>query len=162
MFPCWDEPVFKAVFQLSMKTRKENTVISNMPVFAEIPLGADERFVIFEKTPPMASYLVFLTNGKFEWLEDEIAGVKIRILTTTGKKELGRYALEVTKKLLPYYNEYFAIPCPLSKLDQIAFPSGFGGATENWGGIAYNEDTLLFDPETSYESTRQDLFGDRS
>ena len=158
VFPCWDEPVFKAVFQLSMKTRKENTVISNMPVFAEIPLGADERFVIFEKTPPMASYLVFLTNGKFEWLEDEIAGVKIRILTTTGKKELGRYALEVTKKLLPYYNEYFAIPCPLPKLDQIAFPSGFGGAMENWGGIAYNEDTLLFDPETSSDTTRQKIF----
>ena len=54
--------------------------------------------MIFEKTPPMASYLVLLTCGKFEWLEDEVAGIKLRIMTTTGKKEFGRYALEVTKK----------------------------------------------------------------
>ena len=158
VFPCWDEPVFRAIFQLSVKARKENTVVSNMPVFVEVSFGAEEKIVIFEKTPPMASYLAFLACGKFEWLEDEVAGVKLRIMTTTGKKEFGRYALEATKKLLEYYNDYFAVPYPLPKLDQLAFPSGFGGAMENWGGITYNEDALLFDPETSSESTRQKIF----
>jgi aminopeptidase N len=158
VFPCWDEPAFRAIFQLSVKTRKENTVVSNMPVFVEVSFGADEKMVIFEKTPPMASYLALLACGKFEWLEDEVAGVKLRIMTTTGKKEFGRYALEVTKKLLEYYNDYFAVPYPLPKLDQLAFPSGFGGAMENWGGITYNEDALLFDPETSSESTKQKIF----
>jgi len=158
VFPCWDEPVFRAIFQLSVKASKENTVVSNMPVFVEMSFGADEKIVIFEKTPPMASYLVLLTCGKFEWLEDEVAGIKLRIMTTTGKKEFGRYALEVTKKLLEYYNDYFAVPYPLPKLDQLAFPSGFGGATENWGGITYNEDALLFDPVTSSEATRQKIF----
>ena len=158
VFPCWDEPVFRAIFQLSVKARKENTVVSNMPVFVEVSFGADEKIVIFEKTPPMASYLVLLTCGKFEWLEDEVAGIKLRIMTTTGKKEFGRYALEVTKKLLEYYNDYFAVPYPLPKLDQLAFPSGFGGAMENWGGITYNEDALLFDPVTSSEATRQKIF----
>jgi len=158
VFPCWDEPVFRAIFQLSVKVRKENTVISNMPVFVEMPFEADEKIVIFEKTPPMASYLVVLACGKFEWLEGEVAGVKLRIMTTIGKKEFGRYALEVTKKLLAYYNDYFAVPYPLPKLDQLAFPSGFGGAMANWGGITYSEDALLFDPETSSESTRQTIF----
>ncbi len=129
-----------------------------MPVFVEVPFGADEKIVIFEKTPPMASYLALLACGKFEWLEDEVAGVKLRIVTTTGKKEFGRYALEVTKKLLAYYNDYFAVPYPLPKLDQLAFPSGFDGAMENWGGITYNEDALLFDPETSSEATKQKIF----
>src|SRR3984893_3434532 len=158
VFPCWDEPVFRAIFQLSVKARKENTVVSNMPVFVEVSFGEDEKIVIFEKTPPMASYLVLLTCGKFEWLEDEVAGIKLRIMTTAGKKEFGRYALEITKKLLEYYNDYFAVPYPLPKLDQLAFPSGFGGAMENWGGITYNEDAVLFDPETSSESTRQTIF----
>jgi len=158
VFPCWDEPVFRAIFQLSVKAKKENTVVSNMPVFVEVSFGADEKIVIFEKTPPMASYLALLACGKLEWLEDEVAGVKLRIMTTTGKKEFGRYALEATKKLLEYYNDYFSVPYPLPKLDQLAFPSGFGSAMENWGGITYNEDALLFDPVTSSEATRQKIF----
>jgi aminopeptidase N len=158
VFPCWDEPVFRAVFQLSVKTRKENTVVSNMPIFVEVAFGMEEKIVVFEKTPPMASYLALLTCGKFEWLEDEAAGVKLRIMTTPGKKDFGRYALEVTKKLLDYYSDYFAIRYPLPKLDQLAFPSGFAGAMENWGGVTYNEDALLFDPLTSSETTRQQIF----
>jgi aminopeptidase N len=158
VFPSWDEPAFKATFQLSVKTDQKNTVVSNMPVFVEIPFGADEKLVIFGKTPPMASYLALLACGKFEWVEDKVAGVKLRIMTTPGKKEFGRYALEVTKKLLAYYDDYFAVPFPLPKLDQLAFPSGFGGAMENWGGVTYDEDLLLFDPEKSSEDTRQKIF----
>ena len=159
VFPCWDEPVFKATFHFSVKTAKENTVVSNMPVFVEMPFGVDEKIVVFERTPPMASYLALVACGKFEWLEDNIAGVKLRIMTTAGKKEFAAYALEVTKKLLTYFNDYFALPYPLPKLDQIALPSGFDDdATGNWGGITYSEDAVLFDPETNSESTKQKIF----
>ena len=158
VFPCWDEPVFRAVFQLTVKTKRENTVMSNMPVASEQPLGPDEKLVTFDRTPAMASYLFVLACGKLEWVEDEVAGVKLRIITTPGKKELGRYALEVTKEILPYYNEYFGIPYPLPKLDQIALPSGFGGAMENWGGITYNEDLLLFNPQASSDLAKQRIF----
>jgi aminopeptidase N len=158
VFPCWDEPVFKAIFQFSVKTANENTVVSNMPVFVEMPFGVEQKVVVFERTPPMASYLALVACGKFEWLEDGVAGVKLRIMTTTGKKEFARYALEVTKKLLTYYNDYFAVPYPLPKLDQIALPSGFDGTTGNWGGITYSEEAVLFDPETSSESNKERIF----
>jgi aminopeptidase N len=158
LFPCWDEPVFRALFQLTVKAKKEDTVISNMPVVSEQALGPDEKLVTFDRTPAMASYLFVLACGKLEWLEDEVAGVKLRIVATPGKKELGRYALEVTKKILPFYNEYFGVPYPLPKLDQIALPSGFGGAMENWGGITYNEDVLLFDPHASSDVVKQRIF----
>ena len=97
-----------------------------MPILVEQPLGPDQKIVVFEKTPLIASDMVFLVCGKLEWLEDEVAGVKLRIVTTPGKKEWGTYAMEVTKQLLPYFTDYFAIPFPLSKLDQIAFPSDAG------------------------------------
>jgi aminopeptidase N len=158
LFPCWDEPAFRADYQLTVKAKKEDTVISNMPVATEQPLGPEEKLVTFDRTPAMASYLFVLTCGKLEWVEDEVAGVKLRILATPGKKELGRYALEVTKEVLPYYNEYFGVPYPLPKLDQIALPSGFGGAMENWGGITYNEDLLLFDPHASSDLAKQHIF----
>jgi aminopeptidase N len=158
LFPCWDEPTFRATYQLTVKAKKEDTVMSNMPLVGEQPLGPDEKLVTFDRTPAMASYLFVLACGKLEWLEDEVAGVKLRILATPGKKELGRYALEVTKKILPYYNEYFGVQYPLPKLDQIALPSGFGGAMENWGGITYNEDLLLFDPHASSDLAKQRIF----
>ena len=121
IFPCWDESTFRATFQLSVKTGKENTVISNMPVFVEHPLGPDQKIVVFEKTPLIASDMVLLVCGKLEWLDDEVAGVKLRIVTTPGKKELGKYAMEVTKQLLTYFSNYFAIPFPLSKAGSDSF-----------------------------------------
>jgi len=88
-------------------------------------------------------------------LEGQAEGVRIRVITTEGRKEQGRYALDATKKLLTYYNRYFGIKYPLPKLDQIAIPGGFSGAMENWGGLTYNESLLLFDPRTSSLQTKQ-------
>ncbi len=158
MFPCWDEPAFRASFDLTVVLPKRFKAVSNMPIEKEQSLPGDLKETHFTKTPPMASYLVVLAAGEFEELRDEAEGVQLRIITTEGKKEQGRYALDATKKLLAYYNQYFGIKYPLPKLDQIAVPGGFDGAMENWGGITYNESVLLFDPKTSSEQTRRNIF----
>jgi aminopeptidase N len=158
VFPCWDEPSFRATFQLSVRTRAEYTAISNTPVFAEHALGPDEKIVVFEPTPSVPSYLVVLACGRFEWLEDDIRGVKLRILTTAGKKEFGRYAMEVTKQVLPYFSDYCGIPYSLGKLDQIGLPGDISGAMENWGGITYSEELLLYDPANNSDAAREKVF----
>jgi aminopeptidase N len=158
VFPCWDEPAFRATYQMSIRTRKEYTAISNTPVFAEQALGQNEKIVVFEPTPPICSYLVLVACGRFQWLEDDIKGIKLRILTTEGKKEFGRYALEVTKQVLPYFSAYCAIPHGLAKLDQIALPGRVVSATENWGAITYSEEMLLYDPANNSDSARERVF----
>jgi aminopeptidase N len=158
VFPCWDEPSFRATFQLSVKTLKRNIAVSNMPAVAEQVFGNDQKIVIFGRTPPMASYLVALVCGKLEWLEDQVGGIRIRVLTTPGKKEFGEFALENTKKLLEYYNDYFGVAYPLPKLDQIALPVNSGGTMENWGAITYDENLLLFDPANSSSATQEQAF----
>lgn len=158
MFPCWDEPVYRAVFQLTVVVPEKQLAISNTPVVSETPVGEGKKKVVFAETPSMASYLMVFSLGDFEFVESEVDGVKLRILTTEGKAATGQYALESTKKILHYYNDYFGTPYPLPKLDQIAIPGGFGGAMENWGAITYNENRLLFDPKTSAETTRRDVF----
>jgi aminopeptidase N len=158
VFPCWDEPAFRATFQLSIRTRAEYTAISNTPIFAEQPLGPNEKIVVFEPTPPAPSYLVVLTCGRFEWLEDDVRGIKLRILITAGKKELGRYAMEVTKQVLPYFSDYCGIPYSLGKLDQIGLPGDISGAMESWGGITYPDEMLLFDPANNSDSAREKVF----
>jgi aminopeptidase N len=157
LFPCWDEPSFRARFQLTVVIPSDWTAVSNMPLESESTgnLGKEVRFGM---SPPMASYLSVLVAGELDSIEAKAGDVQIRVVTTKGKAESGRYALESTAKILEYYNEYFAIPYPLPKLDQIALPGGFGGAMENWGGITYFESTLLFDPEKNSDQSKHDIF----
>jgi aminopeptidase N len=156
-FPCWDEPSFRARFQLTVVVPENWLAVSNMPVESENKT-ATEKEVRFAMTPPMASYLNVFVAGELDFIETQSNGVQIRVITTKGKAEWGRYALESSAKLLQYYNDYFGVPYPLPKLDQIALPGGFGGAMENWGGITYFESVLLFDPEKSSDDTKQDIF----
>src|SRR5213592_3709252 len=157
LFPCWDEPVFRARFQLSAVVPQDWMAVSNMPIASEKKV-AGGREVQFQPTPSMSSYLNVFCAGEFDAIESEVDGVKLRITTTKGKAESARYALEATARILHYYNEYFGIPYPLPKLDQLAIPGGFGGAMENWGGIAYYETALLFDPADSSAATKQTVY----
>ncbi len=158
MFPCWDEPVFRAVYELTVVVPEKHLAVSNMPIEGERKLGNGSKEVRFRPTPPMASYLVVLVSGELEELKGEAEGVKLRVITTEGKHEQGRYALDTAKKVLAYYDRYFGIKYPLPKLDLIAVPGGFDGAMENWGGITFEESMLLFDAKTSSQQTRQDIF----
>jgi aminopeptidase N len=159
MFPCWDEPVFRAAYELTVVVPQKHLAVSNMPIDHEKKLGNGVKEVQFKRTPPMASYLVVLVSGELEELKGDAEGVPIRIITTQGKREQAKYALEVTKQVLAYYNDYFGIRFPMPKLDQIAIPGGFTGAMENWGAITYNERNVLFDPATSSQGTKQAVFG---
>jgi len=157
LFPCWDEPVFRARFQLTAVVPENWMAVSNMPIASEKKV-ADGREVEFQPTPSMSSYLNVFCAGEFDAIESEVDGVKLRITTTKGKAESARYALEATTQILHYYDEYFGVAYPLPKLDQLAIPGGFGGAMENWGGITYYETALLFDPANSSAATRQRVY----
>ncbi|MBV9008254.1 MAG: M1 family metallopeptidase [Verrucomicrobia bacterium] len=157
LFPCWDEPSFRAIFQLTAVVPENWMAVSNMPIATEKKVEGGKE-VSFQPTPSMASYLNVFCAGEFDAVESEVDHTRLRVITTKGKAEQGRYALESTAKILHYYNEYFGINYPLPKLDQLAIPGGFGGAMENWGGITYYETALLFDPKNSSAATKQRVF----
>src|ERR1700736_1386634 len=156
-FPCWDEPSFRARFQLTAVVPENLLAVSNMPIESEhkIAIGKEVRF---QPTPSMSSYLNVFVAGELEAIEMKATGTQIRVIASKGKAEWGRYALESTAQILNYYNDYFGVRYPLPKLDQIAIPGGFGGAMENWGGITYYESVLLFDPKKSSATTRQRIY----
>jgi len=157
LFPGFDEPSFRAVFDLSVRAPAGLAVVSNMPRVSHRAEGAAE-WHRFAPTPPMPTYLVSVTVGRFDALEGRAAGVPLRVLTAPGKREHARYALEVTQQVLPYYTRYFGVPYALPKLDQLAVPGTRWGAMEDWGLISYEEDGLLFDPAKSSAGTRQEVF----
>src|SRR5205807_1380527 len=68
MFPCWDEPSFRARFQLTTVVPEKFLVVSNMPVESEqkIEGGKEVRFAM---SPSMSSYLVVLVAGELDSIE---------------------------------------------------------------------------------------------
>jgi aminopeptidase N len=149
MFPCWDEPVYRATYQLNVTVPQDFKVVSNMPQATVTPVAGGLKTVRFPPTPPMASYLTALVMGDLESVSGTTSdGIPVSVVTTRGKKASAEYALSVIEKVLPYYDDYFGIKYPLPKMDLIAVPGGLGqaAAMENWGAIIYAEFTILYDP----------------
>jgi aminopeptidase N len=157
LFPCWDEPSFRARFQLTAVVPENWLAVSNMPIESEKKVS-DGKEVRFAATPSMSSYLNVFVAGELDLIESRSGPTQLRVIATKGKAERGRYALEAMAQILQYYNDYFGVAYPLPKLDQIALPGGFGGAMENWGGITYYESALLFDPKNSSAETKQNIY----
>ena len=158
VFPCWDEPAFKATFGLTVTVPRSFLAVSNMPIASEEPVTPTLKQVTFATTPVMSSYLFVLAAGELERLSAQADGVTIGVVTTLGKREQGRYALDRAADLLRYFNDYFGVKYPLPKLDLIAVPGGFGGAMENWGGITFFESRLLFDPASNAATAQRGIF----
>ena len=128
-----------------------------MPVESEKKVDGGKE-VRFAMTPSMSSYLNVFCRGRARFDRNESGGTQIRVITTKGKAEKGRYALESHAQILHYYNEYFGMPYPLPKLDQIAMPGGFGGAMENWGGITYYESRCSSIRRNRPTQTKQNIY----
>ena len=155
-FPCWDEPSAKAVFEVTLVVGEGQVAVSNMPVASEERSRAGLRAVRFEPTPPMSTYLVVFVVGDMASVDATATnGTLVRVFTTQGKEEQGRFALENSVKILDYMNGYFGIDYPLPKMDHIAIPDFAAGAMENWGAITYRETALLFDAGSSAAAARQ-------
>ena len=145
IFPCFDEPEFKATFQWTVTTDKNLTVITNGIAKAR-KLGKDKKTEThtFAPTRIMSSYLAAITIG---WLEGSktrtIAKTRCRVWAGPGKHDLTDFAQDVTAHVLPWYEDYFGHRYNYQKLDQVAVPGFDAGAMENVGAIFYRQSLLL-------------------
>ncbi len=144
-FPSFDEPAYKATFDITTVADKGQVAISNSKVSSDTPGPGDRHTVRFATTPKMSSYLAALVVGNFEYIEGEADGIPIRIYSTPGKKEMGKFALDTAEHVLRYYDKYFNIKYPYGKLDLIGIPDFSAGAMENTGCITFREVILLID-----------------
>ncbi len=154
-FPSFDEPAFKAAFDVSLVVDGGDTALSNSPIATDTPgPGEGKHTIKFLTTPRMSAYLVAFLVGDFECEGGAQDGVAIRVCATPDKVGLTSYSLDVAKYVLHYYNVYFGIPYPLKKLDLIALPDFEAGAMENFGAITYRETLLLIDPKTASDGAK--------
>src|SRR5687767_13994538 len=117
-FPSFDEPIYKATFDVSLMVDRGDTAISNGAQVSDTPgPEAGKHTVTFATTPRMSTYLVAMIVGDFVCRSGAAAGTAIRVCATPDKLGLTRFALEATEQQLAFYNTYFGIKYPFGKLD---------------------------------------------
>jgi aminopeptidase N len=144
-FPSFDEPDYKATFDITAVADKGQVAISNYKVVSDTPGPGDKHTVKFATTAKISSYLAALVVGNFEYIEGSADGIPIRIYSTPGKKEMGKFALEASEYVVGYMDKYFGMKYPYGKLDLIALPDFSAGAMENVGLITFREVYLIID-----------------
>ncbi|XP_047678558.1 alanyl (membrane) aminopeptidase-like b [Tachysurus fulvidraco] len=146
VFPCFDEPAMKAVFNITIIHRPNTIALSNAKIDYE--RYVDENMWIastFAPTPIMSTYLLAFTVNAFKAETGKHDNKDISIWGRPEAVDAGhaKYAQGITVKILRFYETKFNLKYPLNKLDQIALPDFSAGAMENWGLTMYRESALL-------------------
>jgi puromycin-sensitive aminopeptidase len=157
-FPCFDEPDFKAVFDVTLVVEADLMAVSNGAELSRQARGDGKHVVIFKPTMIMSTYLVAVCVGPLEATQPiDVDGVPLRIIHVPGKGHLTDFGLEIGAFSLRWYQQYYGIPYPTDKLDMLALPDFAAGAMENLGCITYRESLLLADPETATQAELQNV-----
>jgi aminopeptidase N len=157
-FPSFDEPAYKATFDVSLIVAKDDTAIGNTNIVSDKPgPGPAEHTITFARTPKMSTYLVAFLVGDFQCLSGASDGVPIRACATPDKVQFAHYALAGAEFFLHYYDTYFGIKYPMPKLDMIAIPDFEAGAMENFGAITYRETAMLVDEKTASLAAKKNV-----
>ena len=155
-FPCWDDPAYKATFEVTLVVAGDLGAYSNSAEVSSHDLGDGRREVRFAPTMVMSSYLVAFVVGPFEASAvTTVAGVPVRVIHPRGKGHLTGYAMEAAVHALEFFTEYFDRPYPGDKIDLVAVPDFASGAMENLGCVTFREEYLLLDPTKASHRERE-------
>lgn len=148
VFPCFDEPRFRVRWALEVTAPEGMAILGNMPEAASRRNGTWQT-VSFVETPPLPSYLVAFGVGPYEIVDAGAVGrnrIPMRFAMTAGGAERIAHAMPLTAELITALEDYFDMPLPFPKLDQLEIPD-WGGAMENPGLITYAANTLRADSQ---------------
>ncbi|PZQ58908.1 MAG: peptidase M1 [Sphingomonas taxi] len=160
MFPSFDEPGFKVPFTVAITAATGQKVFANAPETATAPAGPGLTRHSFAPTRPLPTYLVAIAVGPFDVVPGPApanavrkTALPYRVIATKGQAERLKLAASEGPRILALHEDYFGIPYPYEKLDQIASPV-MGGAMENAGLVTYNDTLLLLAPDAPASQRR--------
>jgi cytosol alanyl aminopeptidase len=167
-FPCFDEPVFKTPFEVTLTVPAGDVAVANtLPSGAEEQLDGGMKRIRFSETKPLPTYLIAWAVGPFDVVDGQplpantlrARPVPVRGVAPRGRGKELAYALKIGNELILGEEQYFGIPYPYDKLDHVAVPDFAYGAEENAGEIHYREQILLFEEGKSSEDLRTTIAG---
>ncbi|KAH8886640.1 hypothetical protein GQ53DRAFT_727648 [Thozetella sp. PMI_491] len=151
IFPCLDEPEFKATISSTLTINQDLTCVSNMDIVSSQVVTSGSlisKRTVFNTTPRTSTYLVCFAIGDFDFIESTRLKFPVRIYAVRGAEiQHASNMLEVAVQALDHYQHIFGLDYPLPKLDLIALPDA--GALENWGCIVFGDRFILLDTKTT-------------
>jgi aminopeptidase N/uncharacterized membrane protein (UPF0127 family) len=153
VFPCFDDPRWRTVFEVSAWVPAGQTAISNAAILHEDP-GSGRRCVTFAPSPAIPTHLLALAIGPFERLshDDEHPLLSLYALHAP---ERCRIALETARKALAFYGDWLARPYPFDKLDLVVLPGTGVAGMENTGAIFLRETAVALADSASPKARRE-------
>lgn len=162
-FPGFDEPRFKAPFDVTLTIPEGQVAITNAPEKSREDAEIGMVTVEFEETRPLPTYLISMAVGPFE--EYEIADlpptdIRDRSVPLSGWARKGKademaFIMGLTEDFVTGFEEITGTPYPYEKLDIVAAPDWPSGATELAAAPTYREEIILSDGEPSPRQRRR-------
>ncbi|KAK1874928.1 Aminopeptidase N [Dissostichus eleginoides] len=160
VFPCFDEPDFKAEFEVTIIHRRITTALANgINTDGANIIDDDWKATAFQSTPLMSTYLFAFTVSEFTPTPSSNHRVKINTYARPEATKAGhaKYAADITGRILDYFERRFGIEYPQRKLDQIALPDLISDGMENLGLITYQEGELLYEEGVSSPLDKENI-----
>ncbi|CAD6194781.1 unnamed protein product [Caenorhabditis auriculariae] len=151
MFPCFDEPNFKAEFEVAVVRDPGHVVRSNMNI--KVSREYEEGLIVdvFKRSVKMSTYLlaVAVLDG-FDYVKrttrNTAETVEVRLYAPKDViKGQSSFGLDTAIRALEFFEKYFNISYPLEKIDLLALDDFSEGAMENWGLVTFRDSALLHD-----------------
>ncbi|XP_043651025.1 aminopeptidase Q [Drosophila teissieri] len=149
-FPCFNDPLFRTPYNITMVHDRKYVALSNMPPIKETPYDEIKNYVstTFMGSPPLAAHQVMwiLHSLQKVYSGSTAAGENITIWSLPHLAESLAEVAEVTPNLFSKYETLFAHPLPKGpdwggKLDHVVVPR----YTEMFSGqglMVYGEDKV--------------------
>ncbi|CAI2353453.1 unnamed protein product [Caenorhabditis sp. 36 PRJEB53466] len=144
MIPCFDEPEFKATWQVTLIYPSNSTALTNTIEQETTQLSDEWVMTEYKKTVKMSSYLLAVFIGDVAYKEAITdKGLRIRVYTSPNKVNQIDHALEVSKITVEGFEKQFGIDFPMEKIDFVSAQQFAAGAMENWGLIVHKNPYLV-------------------
>ncbi|KAG7172392.1 Aminopeptidase N-like 7 [Homarus americanus] len=158
-FPCFDEPHLKATFDIQLARENNMTSVSLMPLVDTSPLEGQEGWVVdsFLTTPHIPTHsLAFAVSSLAPARNTSLSGLPITVWARQGVLQHTTFLQEFTPRFLTFFEQYFNVSYPLTKLDVVIVPGNETQAISSPGLIViYQEAAGMYDASSSTSSHKQ-------
>ena len=148
LFPCFDQPDIKAIFNLSVRVPKQWTVMAGAQLNTRINDSVNSTF-IFNPSDLMSTYLFSFLAGNFQHAASTEKARSMNLLYR--ESDLTKTTISIPTIFnihqfsLDYLEEYTNSSYPFQKFDFVTIPGFQYGGMEHIGAIQYRESVLFLD-----------------
>ena len=156
LFPNFDQPNLKATYELTVRAAADWQVVSSTTEDA-IETDGDTKVWHFPQSEKFSSYIFSLHAGPYQIWEDMAGDVPIRLMARQSLREYVAVEewMSYTKSGLAHYRDYFDIPYPFEKYDQVIVPDFLIGAMENVAAVTFSESYVDRGASNRFNSQRR-------